>query len=111
MSDFTLPMHPDLSEMVADYRRPPTIRLADPNGAAIQINRPGTDELLIRILGDGTLEYGKEYDPDEAARVFWEAMTRLLPNPWRRGPFDVDDNLTGPIESGMQVADQVPDRL
>lgn len=31
---------------------------------------------LIRIHNDGTLEYGPEYTPDEAAVTFWEAMGR-----------------------------------
>lgn len=32
--------------------------------------------VLVRIKPDGSLEYGLEYEPDEAARVFWEAMAR-----------------------------------
>ena len=30
--------------------------------------------LLVSIKPDGTLEYGKDYTPDAAAKVFWEAM-------------------------------------
>lgn len=32
------------------------------------------DRLLVIIKPDGTLEYGPEYRPDEAAVVFWESM-------------------------------------
>ncbi len=34
------------------------------------------DRILIRIGPDGTLTYGPDYTPDEAAKVFWEAMAR-----------------------------------
>lgn len=32
--------------------------------------------VLVRIKPDGRLEYGAEYEPDEAARLFWQAMAR-----------------------------------
>lgn len=34
---------------------------------------------LVRIHPDGTLEYGPNYTPDEAARTFWDAMRHHLP--------------------------------
>jgi hypothetical protein len=36
----------------------------------------GTSEkrILVIIKPDGTLKYGPEYHPDEAATIFWEAM-------------------------------------
>jgi hypothetical protein len=38
----------------------------------------GTDggRVLVRIGPDGTLTYGDDYTPDEAAKAFWEAMAR-----------------------------------
>lgn len=36
-------------------------------------------ERLVAINGDGTLEYGPNYKPDEAAKVFWEAMAHRMP--------------------------------
>ena len=36
-------------------------------------NKPG---VLVRIAADGTLTYGPEYTPDEAAKMFWEALAR-----------------------------------
>lgn len=33
-------------------------------------------EPLVSIKMDGTVEYGKGYTPDEAAKQFWEAMAR-----------------------------------
>jgi hypothetical protein len=32
--------------------------------------------ILVTIQADGTVEYGADYKPDEAALVFWEAMGR-----------------------------------
>ena len=32
------------------------------------------DRILVIIKADGTLEFGPDYRPDEAAMVFWEAM-------------------------------------
>lgn len=34
------------------------------------------DRILVRIQRDGTIEYGPEYTPDEAAKVFWEALAK-----------------------------------
>lgn len=36
----------------------------------------GRHGILVSINPDGSLEYGENYEPDEAARVFWEAMAR-----------------------------------
>jgi hypothetical protein len=32
------------------------------------------DRILVRIQPDGQLLYGKDYDPNEAAEVFWTAL-------------------------------------
>lgn len=32
--------------------------------------------ILVRIQADGTLIYGPEYTPDEAASVFWQTLAR-----------------------------------
>ena len=34
---------------------------------------------LVSIHPDGTLEYGPGYDPDEAARRFWDALRHYMP--------------------------------
>jgi hypothetical protein len=34
---------------------------------------------LVTIHPDGQLDYGPNYTPDEAARVFWDALRRLAP--------------------------------
>jgi hypothetical protein len=47
---------------------PPTITISGENSSP-----------LVKIQPDGTLEYGPDYDPDEAARRFWEAMRVHLP--------------------------------
>lgn len=43
-----------------------------PNTIAISPAHPGPP--LVTIHPDGTLQYGPDYTPDEAARAFWEAM-------------------------------------
>lgn len=68
------------SDQIEFYRAaPPTVRIADPNGSLLQINRPGTDVPLVRIFFDGHMEYGEGYEPDEAAHAFWAAMVNVLP--------------------------------
>jgi hypothetical protein len=47
-----------------------TFRIPDENG------RP-----MVTIHPDGRLEFGESYDPDEAARAFWEALKRFAPSP------------------------------
>ena len=39
---------------------------------------------LVTIHPDGTLEYGEDYTPDEAARQFWEALRQFAPRQFRR---------------------------
>lgn len=36
-------------------------------------------KMLVRIHADGSLEYGEDYDPDKAAKVFWEALAANAP--------------------------------
>jgi hypothetical protein len=44
------------------------------------INIPSTDgSPLVTIHPDGTLTYGPNYQPDEAARTFWEALAAHMP--------------------------------
>ena len=53
-----------------------------PNGlaylrlAALSISAGGA---VITIKADGTVEYSRDYTPDEAARAFWEAVARSTP--------------------------------
>jgi hypothetical protein len=47
---------------------PPTITINGEDGTP-----------LVKIHPDGTLEYGPNYDPDEAASRFWEAMRFRMP--------------------------------
>jgi hypothetical protein len=34
------------------------------------------ERVLVRIQRDGTIIYGPDYTPDEAARILWEAIAR-----------------------------------
>lgn len=36
--------------------------------------------LLVCVGRDGKVEYGSNYTPDEAARIFWEALGRYAPS-------------------------------
>lgn len=40
-----------------------------------------TGESLFTIHPDGRLELGDDYQPEEAARAFWDAVQRLAPTP------------------------------
>jgi len=40
---------------------------------ALRINHhDGT--LMVSVKGEGTVEYGPDYDPDTTARTFWQAL-------------------------------------
>jgi len=61
---------------VATHRRPPTAPpdfadLVEPNDLVIGTSKK---RILVIIKPDGTLKYGPEYRPNEAAMLFWEAM-------------------------------------
>ncbi len=44
----------------------------------IQIN--GNDsKFMVGIKYDGTLVYGENYNPDEAAKIFWKALVHHMP--------------------------------
>lgn len=45
---------------------------------------PGVAGPLVTIHADGRLEYGPGYEPDEAARRFWEAMRQYAPSPMEK---------------------------
>lgn len=44
----------------------------------LEISSSGGEPLVV-VHTDGTVEYGKDYTPDKAARQFWEAMGRFAP--------------------------------
>jgi hypothetical protein len=41
----------------------------------------GGQPMVTISLNDGSIEYGPTYDPDAAARVFWDAMQRAYGSP------------------------------
>jgi hypothetical protein len=40
---------------------------------------PFNNKPMVTLRPDGTIEFGDDYQPDEAARLFWEAVQRLQP--------------------------------
>ncbi|MFH1741244.1 MAG: hypothetical protein ABIH23_19750, partial [bacterium] len=48
-------------------------------GGAITVYDPTTGNLSIRINPDGSSEIGPDYKPDVAARQFWKAVARYMP--------------------------------
>ncbi len=44
------------------------------------------DKWLVRIHSDGTAVFGEGYEPDEAARLFWDAVAQRHPNTLLRAP-------------------------
>lgn len=54
------------------------LTFAEPQVFLIQISN--NSEPLVSLKMDGTIEYGPNYTPDEAARVFWEALGILPRN-------------------------------
>ncbi|MFD8469056.1 hypothetical protein ACFV10_28610 [Streptomyces cyaneofuscatus] len=48
------------------------------------ITIPGAAGPLVTIRPDGRLEYGPGYEPDEAARLFWDAVRRWAPSPMEK---------------------------
>jgi len=45
----------------------------------LTINGGDDLDMLVSIQRDGTLEYGKNYNPDEAAKVFWDCLSMYSP--------------------------------
>lgn len=43
-----------------------------PKDSSITIYTGG--KALVTLKTDGTLEFGEDYDPDEAARIFWQSV-------------------------------------
>lgn len=54
------------------------MHIFEPSGALLVVN--GKDgRPLVTIERDRSLAFGERYEPDEAARIFWEAMARHAP--------------------------------
>lgn len=73
-----------------DDRRDDVVTAADPS--ALTITRPDPDfvpedfntwgkppVVLVQIGYDGSLTFGPDYEPDDAAVAFWEAIARYVP--------------------------------
>lgn len=58
---------------VAATPEPPPVPNSGPAPFALMITG-SANQPLVTITRDGRLEYGEGYDPDAAARIFWEAL-------------------------------------
>lgn len=57
-----------------------SITIGVPHGNFLVITNDQGQE-MVRIGRDFALTYGDAYDPDEAARIFWDAFTRQAHEP------------------------------
>lgn len=71
MSEDT-PTTPPFGDYAAFSQAPPAVPTITINSDS---GRP-----LVTINPNGTLEYGEGYDPDDAARRFWEALRIHMPH-------------------------------
>lgn len=46
--------------------------------SVIIINHPGTNDPMVTLMNDGTIVKGENYNPNEAAKEFWNAMAEVL---------------------------------
>ena len=53
----------------------------NPSPATLVIARADGQPLVTISLVDGSTEYGPGYEPDAAAGLFWEAITRVYNGP------------------------------
>jgi hypothetical protein len=67
-----------VSGIVWDENLPDMRLRLEREGSLLTIFGEG-NRMLVDIGQDGALTFGEGYDPDEAARRFWEAMARLAP--------------------------------
>ena len=84
-----LTTNPDLVTCPASW----TIPTDDP--PLISIMRADQNP-LVTIHTDGRMEFGPDYEPDEAARVFWDAVQRLTSAPGTYPHPDGDVTVLGP---------------
>ncbi|MEU1592814.1 hypothetical protein ABZ468_08110 [Streptomyces sp. NPDC005708] len=63
-----------------DRIAPATITAAKVTAYTIRIPDQNSQP-MVTIHPDGRLEFGEAYEPDEAARAFWEAVERFAPSP------------------------------
>lgn len=54
-----------------------TLRMNDITGPTALVMNVG--KATVTIKADGTIIYGEGYTPDEAGRLFWEAVGRSMP--------------------------------
>lgn len=68
------------------------------------INLPFNGRPLVTInLNDGTLQFADGYEPDEAARLFWEAVQRHQPDPMTR---EFGAPLTATINAHLKAGEE-----
>lgn len=99
--------NPDLVTCVTSWMVPTDQMLSIVDPPLISIMRADQNP-LVTIHTDGRMEFGPDYEPDEAARVFWDAVHRLTPV-----PTDAVDNLrhAQQLEAAIARAHHVADLI
>lgn len=65
---------PGKAEVVPDILPKEPVQAEPLPGTVLQISN--ANDFLVRIKPDGAIEYGKDYTPDKAAQVFWNAIAQ-----------------------------------
>lgn len=63
---------------------------------------------LVTIRPDGSIEFGEDYQPDEAAGAFWEAVQRLAPTGMEQ---EYGKPLTARINAELAAGEKAQKRL
>lgn len=80
-----------------------TITAAQPLAPSIVL--PFNNKPMVTIRPDGTLEFGEDYQPDEAARTFWDAVEQMARNIQFGAPLNASINAE--LASGQRAQKQV----
>jgi hypothetical protein len=60
-----------------DTPKGPVLKVRGPQDNLITIHKGGT--ALVSISLDGVVTYGEGYNPDDAARIFWDGIAAKRP--------------------------------
>jgi hypothetical protein len=89
----------------------PVITAAQPMAGQISIHGSDGHPLVTIHIDEQHIEYGPGYEPDDAARAFWDAMQRHMPSPMvRQFGQPLTDSINAELKAG-QEAQQTVERV